>query len=88
MKFQDPNWTNRGESDVLIRILRSRTKAGVSKVIRYRCSSSSKLCRQELRNSFGSKRNLKCSGSGDSMLARVKIKEIDGATPQGVDCAA
>lgn len=34
------------------------------------------------------KRNLKYSGSGDSMLASVKIKEIDGATPQGVDCAA
>lgn len=30
----------------------------------------------------------KCLGSGDSTLARVKIKEIDGATPQGVDCAA
>lgn len=26
--------------------------------------------------------------SGDSMLARVKLKEIDGRTPQGVECAA
>lgn len=41
-----------------------------------------------IKSDFGLKGNLKCSGSGDSMLARVKIKEIDGATPQGVDCAA
>lgn len=27
-------------------------------------------------------------GSGDSMLARVKLEEIDGRTPQGVECAA
>lgn len=33
-------------------------------------------------------RNLKYVGSGDSMLARVKLEEIDGRTPQGVECAA
>lgn len=46
MKSQDPVWTNGGEGDTLRRILGSRTKAGVSKVIRHRCSSCSKLCRQ------------------------------------------
>lgn len=48
MKSQDPTWTNGGESDALRRICGSRTKAGVSKVIRHRCSSSSKLCRQSV----------------------------------------
>lgn len=33
-------------------------------------------------------RNLEYVGSGDSMLARVKLEEIDGRTPQGVECAA
>ena len=46
MKSQDPVWTNGGEGDTLRRILGSRTKAGVSKVIRHRCSYCSKLCRQ------------------------------------------
>ena len=41
-----------------------------------------------LHHDCGAIEKLKCSGSGDSMLARVKIKEIDGATLQGVDCAA
>jgi len=27
-------------------------------------------------------------GFGDSMFARVKLKEIDGRTPPGVECAA
>lgn len=27
-------------------------------------------------------------GSGDSMFARMKLKEIDGRTPQGVEYAA
>lgn len=27
-------------------------------------------------------------GSGDSMFARMKLKEIDGRTPPGVECAA
>ena len=39
MKFQDPGWTDGGESDVLVRVCRSRTKVRISKVIRYRCSS-------------------------------------------------
>lgn len=46
MKSQDPTWTNGGESDALRRVCGSRTKARVSKVIRHRCSSSSKRCRQ------------------------------------------
>jgi len=27
-------------------------------------------------------------GFGDSMFARMKLKEIDGRTPPGVECAA
>ena len=33
-------------------------------------------------------REIEYVGSGDSMFARVKLKEIDGRTPQGVECAA
>jgi len=45
MKCQDPLWTKRGEGDNLVGIRWSRTKGGGSKVIRYRCSSTSKICR-------------------------------------------
>jgi len=58
-------------------------------VIRDRCSSGSKRCRCcDAILLAAWEGNLKCSDSGDSMLARVKIEEIDGVTPQGVDCAA
>ncbi len=60
-------------------------------MIRYRCSFTSKRCRLSWRAGrlrAGNREIDKCSGSGDSMLARVKIKEIDGVTLQGVDCAA
>lgn len=33
-------------------------------------------------------REIEYVGSGDSMFARVKLEEIDGRTPQGVECAA
>lgn len=46
MKRQDPARTDGGESGALGRVWGSRTKAGGSKVIRDRCSSSSKRCRQ------------------------------------------
>jgi len=35
-----------------------------------------------------SEEKLEYMGSGDSMFARMKLKEIDGRTPQGVECAA
>lgn len=36
----------------------------------------------------GRARNQEFLGSGDSIVARRKLKEIDGRTPQGVECAA
>jgi len=45
VKCEDPDWTNRSESDILRLMRGSRTKAGGSKSIRYRFSSSSKRCR-------------------------------------------
>lgn len=32
--------------------------------------------------------NMECLGCGESMFARRKLKEIDGRTPPGVECAA
>lgn len=29
----------------------------------------------------------KCLGSGGSMVARLKLKEIDGRAPPGVNCS-
>ena len=46
MKRQDPARTDGGEGGTLGRVWGSRTKAGGSKVIRDRCSSGSKRCRQ------------------------------------------
>lgn len=45
VKCHDPDWTNRGEGGVLASVVLSKTKAGGSKLIRYRCSSSSKRWR-------------------------------------------
>jgi hypothetical protein len=45
MKCEDPDRTDGSEGDILISVCGSRTKAGGSKSIRYRFSSSSKLCR-------------------------------------------
>ena len=87
VKCEDPDWTDRGEGAVLGRVFGSRTKAGGSKSIRYRFSSSSKRCRLDGGGPLW-QRNRKYVGSGDSMLARVKLKEIDGRTPPGVECAA
>lgn len=44
VKCEDPDWTDGGEGDVLLRMCGSRTKARGSKSIRYRFSSSSKRC--------------------------------------------
>lgn len=45
VKCDDPDWTNRSEGCTLGLMCGSRTKAGGSKSIRYRFSSSSKRCR-------------------------------------------
>jgi len=48
VKCDDPDWTNGSESCALRRMSGSRTKAGGSKSIRYRFSSSSKRCRLDV----------------------------------------
>jgi len=63
MKCQDPEWTERGEGDLLGWICRSRTKVGGSKVIRYRSSSNSKRCRHCMLNDVQG-RNLRIRALG------------------------
>ncbi|KAF2257484.1 hypothetical protein CC78DRAFT_484100, partial [Lojkania enalia] len=63
-----------------------RTKVRGSKTIRYRCSLNSKLCRLGIgRPQFDKSKSL---GSGGSMVARLKLKGIDGRAPPGVEPAA
>lgn len=90
MKCEDPDRTDGSEGDILISVCGSRTKAGGSKSIRYRFSSSSKLCRLNdiCIVSIILEKLIEYMGFGDSMFARMKLKEIDGRTPPGVECAA
>ncbi len=58
-------------------------------MIRYHRSLNHKLCRQgiggvSLRLHQHLMRNHKFLGSGGSMVARLKLKEIDGRAPPGV----
>ncbi|KAF3763137.1 hypothetical protein M406DRAFT_262161, partial [Cryphonectria parasitica EP155] len=69
------------------------TKVRGSKTIRYRCSLNHKLCRLGIGRCFSLTRSapytkVKFLGSGGSMVARLKLKEIDGRAPQGVEPAA
>ncbi len=62
-------------------------------MIRYHRSLNYKLCRQgiggvSLRLRQHLRRNHKFLGSGGSMVARLKLKEIDGRAPPGVEPAA
>ncbi len=62
-------------------------------MIRYHRSLNHKLCRQGIGGvSFCLRqhlmRNHKSLGSGGSMVARLKHKEIDGRAPPGVEPAA
>ncbi len=64
-----------------------------SKMIRYHRSLNHKLCRQgiggvSLRLHQHLMRNHKFLGSGGSMVASLKLKEIDGRAPPGVELAA
>lgn len=64
-----------------------------SKMIRYRCSLHRKRFRQEIGWRFfmicsASKGNLKFLEYRGSMIARLKLKSIDGKAPPGVDSAA
>ncbi|PWN86414.1 hypothetical protein FA10DRAFT_215411, partial [Acaromyces ingoldii] len=66
------------------------TKVRGSKTIRYRCSLNSKLCRLGIGRCFflltrsAPREKSKFLGSGGSMVARLKLKEIDGRAPPGV----
>ena len=69
------------------------TKVRGSKTIRYRRSLNHKLCRLGIgRDSMMTRsapyEKSKFLGSGGSMVARLKLKEIDGRAPQGVEPAA
>ncbi len=62
-------------------------------MIRYHRSLNHKQCRQGIggvsfRLHQHLKRNHKSLGSGGSMVARLKLKEIDGRAPPGVELAA
>ena len=57
-------------------------------MIRDRRSSGCKLCLLGEAARLRPKRNQECMGSGESTASRLKLKEIDGRTPQGVECAA
>lgn len=63
-------------------------------MIRYRRSLDRKRYYQEFGDmkpiliSSGSKGNRKFSSSGGSMVARLKLKGIDGKAPPGVESAA
>ncbi|KAI0054279.1 hypothetical protein BV25DRAFT_1817257, partial [Artomyces pyxidatus] len=63
-----------------------RTKVRGSKTIRYRCSLNSKLCRLGIGRPQSYKS--KSLGSGGSMVARLKLKGIDGRAPPGVNATA
>ncbi|KAL2014921.1 hypothetical protein VTK56DRAFT_6824 [Thermocarpiscus australiensis] len=69
------------------------TKVRGSKTIRYRRSLNHKLCRLGIGRRYFLTRSApydksKCLGSWGSMVARLKLKEIDGRAPPGVEPAA
>jgi hypothetical protein len=61
-------------------------------MIRYHRSLNHKLCRLRIGGCFLTPSALyeksKSLGSGGSMVARLKLKEIDGRAPPGVEPAA
>ncbi len=61
-------------------------------MIRYHRSLNHKLCRLRIGACFLTASALyeksKSLGSGGSMVARLKLKEIDGRAPPGVELAA
>ncbi len=70
----------------------SRTKVRGSKMIRYHRSLNHKLCQLGIGGCFltpsAPYEKSKSLGSGGSMVARLKLKEIDGRAPPGVEPAA
>ena len=92
VKFYDLPKANNCESICQGRACRSRTKVRGSKTIRYRRSPNHKRCRLEIGGSIPTPsapyEKSKSLGSGGSMVARLKLKGIDGRAPPGVEPAA
>ncbi|KAH8929705.1 rRNA intron-encoded homing endonuclease, partial [Atractiella rhizophila] len=65
-----------------------RTKVRGSKMIRYRCSLSSKLCRLGIGQASAPEEKSLSLGLGGSMVTRLKLKGIDRRAPPGVEPAA
>ena len=71
----------------------SRTKIRGSKTIRYRPNLNHKPCRLEIGGRYNTTPSApyeksKSLGSGGSMVARLKLKGIDGRAPPGMEPAA
>ena len=93
VKYLDLWKTNYCESICQEHSLRSRTKVGGSKTIRYRRSLNYKLCQpgiggRLLSTPSAPRGKPENSGSGGSMVARLKLKGIDGRAPPGVEPVA
>ena len=97
MKFFEILKTNLCESIFFLSaknvfILSNRTKVRGSKTIRYRPSLNHKLCRLGIGGApyppSAPYEKSKSLGSGGSMVARLKLKGIDGRAPPGVEPAA
>ena len=99
VEFLDRCKTNWGESARHACLRQSRTRVWGSKMIRYRRSPYPKRCQQGpggvhpiVARPAGAAppatRNPKPLGSGGSTVARLKLKGVDGTTPQGVEYAA
>ena len=92
VKFDNLSKTSNCEGICQGRACRSRTKVRGSKTIRYRRSPNRKRCRLEVGGCKSTPsvpyEKSKSLGSGGSMVARLKLKGIDGRAPPGVEPAA
>ena len=93
VKFLDSLKTNNCEGIYQGCFHQSRTKVKGSKTIRYRRSLNYKLYRliigrRTIRTLSEIFEKSKFLGSGGSMVARLKLKGIDGRAPPGVEPAA
>ena len=93
VKFLDPRKTPYCESKKPVLSRQSGTKVGGAKTIRYRRSPNRKRYQPRVEIVFSPfselfRETIEFLGSGGSMVARLKLKEIDGRAPQGVEFAA
>ncbi len=96
-KHLDRQKTNNGEGTPPECFHQSRTRVRGTKMTRYHRSPYRKRCRLGIGSLFTlfdplgitpNNEKSKPVGSGGSTLARLKLKGIDGMTPQGVEYAA